>query len=351
MPSVNIVCFTRDNYKPLRSCFFGKAAFSVCVGDGTVLICAACFRNQGGAHVSIPENMTTTVRIDVLLEAIPEPAFVCNEASLAILSVNQHAIDRYGYSRAEFQTMRLSDLSPSEQAERLKKRLAAAGAGARVRESSLHRLASGESIAIHMSLCALDHEGEHLTLVLVREGVSGLEAEAQTRLLETSLERLNDMVIITEAEEIDKPGPKIVYVNNAFVRRTGYSREEALGDTPRILQGAKTQRQELDRIRKALEQKRAVRAELINYTKNGEEFWLEVEISPITDSDGNVTHYVAVERDVTGRMAATRALAESRARFSAVAEAAADIIWDWDLKENQVWWSRSYATVFGYPLL
>jgi PAS domain-containing protein len=67
-------------------------------------------------------------------------------------------------------------------------------------------------------------------------------SEARLRLLESCIARLNDMVIVTEVEPQNEPGPRIVFVNDAFVRVTGYTREEALGRSPRFLQGPKTSR-------------------------------------------------------------------------------------------------------------
>lgn len=125
--------------------------------------------------------------------------------------------------------------------------------------------------------------------------------QAQLRLLETAVSRLNDMVIITEAEAFDESGPRIVFVNDAFERHTGYSREDALGHTPQLLWGPKTQRAELDRIRAAMESWQAVRAEIVYYTKAGNERWLETDIAPIADETGRFTHWVAVERDITER--------------------------------------------------
>jgi len=126
-------------------------------------------------------------------------------------------------------------------------------------------------------------------------------AEEQLRLLDVAVSRLNDMVLITDAGPIGEPGPRIVYVNDAFVRRTGYSREEVIGHSPRILQGPATERAELDRIRQAMAAWQPIRTELLNYTKGGEEMWVELDIVPLVDGLGRHTHWVSVERDITER--------------------------------------------------
>jgi diguanylate cyclase (GGDEF)-like protein/PAS domain S-box-containing protein len=123
----------------------------------------------------------------------------------------------------------------------------------------------------------------------------------QLELLESSIARLNDLVIITEAAPLAQPGPRIVFVNEAFERRTGYTQAEVLGRTPRLLQGPGTQREALDRIRHALGQQERVRVDLINYTKAGEPFWVELDVSPVWDRDQRLTHWVAVARDITER--------------------------------------------------
>lgn len=130
------------------------------------------------------------------------------------------------------------------------------------------------------------------------------QAQQHLRLLEGSIARLNDIVIITEAGPFGEPGPRIVFVNDAFERRTGYTRAEVLGRTPRLLQGAQTQRAALDRIRAALEQWQPVRVDLINHTKAGEAYWVDLDVSPVWDSDRRLTHWVAVGRDITERKTA-----------------------------------------------
>lgn len=127
------------------------------------------------------------------------------------------------------------------------------------------------------------------------------QAQQHLMLLEGSIARLNDIVIITEAAPFRAPGPRIVFVNDAFERRTGYTREEVLGRSPRFLQGPDTQRPQLDRIRNALEQWERVRVDLINYTKAGEPYWVDLDVSPVWDDARRLTHWVAVGRDITER--------------------------------------------------
>lgn len=147
------------------------------------------------------------------------------------------------------------------------------------------------------------------------------EIVSQLKLLETCLSRINDIVIVTEAEPIDEPGPRMLYVNDAFVRRTGYAREEALGRSPRIMQGPKTDRVTLDQIRDAMLAWRPVRVELLNYTKGGEEFWIDLDMVPVANDAGWYTHWVAVERDISARKAALAAVAASERMAQATLDA------------------------------
>ncbi|TKA84389.1 PAS domain S-box protein [Sulfitobacter sp. 15WGC] len=173
--------------------------------------------------------------------------------------------------------------------------------------------------------------------------------DEQLRLLEAAVSRQNDILLITEAEPITGPdGPRIVYVNDAFQRLTGFSSAEVIGKTPRILQGPKTQQQELDRIRRALEKWQPVRAELINYTKTGEEFWLELDIVPLADETGWFTHWVSIERDISERKNSELALRLNEERFSLVTKAAGSAIWEWDTATNEQWWSEGLRYIFGH---
>lgn len=112
---------------------------------------------------------------------------------------------------------------------------------------------------------------------------------------------MRDAVIIATTESIDHPGPRVVWCNDAFTEMTGYSREEIVGNSPRILQGADTDLETKHRIRDALTNWSSIREEIRNYRKDGTEFWAELDIRPVADESGWFHYWVAIQRDVTAR--------------------------------------------------
>ena len=133
------------------------------------------------------------------------------------------------------------------------------------------------------------------------------------RLLQSAIESAADSVLITDAQ-LDKPGPRIVYVNRAFAQMTGYERKEVLGQTPRILQGPKTDRAVLDRLRERLENGLSFHGEAVNYRKDGSEFTMAWDIEPIRDAEGTITHWVSTQRDTTERRRLEHEVLEINAR-------------------------------------
>ena len=123
---------------------------------------------------------------------------------------------------------------------------------------------------------------------------------ADTALLRAAVESANDAVIITEAR-LDHPGPRVEYVNPAYCRMTGWSLEETIGATPRVLQGPKTSRALLERLKRDLATTRQFVGETTNYRKDGTEYEVEWRITPLCDDAGTVLKWVAVQRDVTER--------------------------------------------------
>jgi len=90
-----------------------------------------------------------------------------------------------------------------------------------------------------------------------------------------------------------------MYVNEAFIKMTGYSQEEVIGKTPKIFQGPKSDTMELKRLGEAISKKQSFETTIINYKKNGEEFWINMSLTPVANERGVYTHWIAIERDVS----------------------------------------------------
>lgn len=121
------------------------------------------------------------------------------------------------------------------------------------------------------------------------------EEESHLRLLESVITHTNDSVIITEAYA----NHKILYVNEAFTKMTGYSSEEVIGKTPKLFQGPKTDRAVLEKMKASILKWEPCEATVLNYKKNGEEYWLNLSITPIENEKGEYTHWISIERDIT----------------------------------------------------
>ena len=134
------------------------------------------------------------------------------------------------------------------------------------------------------------------------------EVETQLRMLQAAVEQANDVMLISEAEPIDYPGPRVVYVNQAFTRMTGYTPDEIIGQTPRLLQGPDTDPEARRRIRQRLQNWEPICEELLNYHKDGTSFWVELNIRPVADASGWYTHWVSVQRDITAQRQAHQTL-------------------------------------------
>ncbi len=230
--------------------------------------------------------------------------------------------------------------------------------GTRFETEYRHAVETGESVEFTEHYPVLDiwarvsaHPSRDGLAVYFRDVTLERLRKQSLRMLNAAVMRMDDVLLITEADPIDAPdGPQIVYVNNAFERLTGYSAEEAIGQTPRFLQGPDTQRDELDRIRSALECQERVRAEVINYTRDGHPYWTEMDITPLIDAAGKTTHYVSLERDVTERRKWIEDLRLNEERFRLVTDASKDVIWDWNVRAGSLWWSDKLRTVFGHDI-
>ncbi|NJR48556.1 MAG: PAS domain S-box protein [Leptolyngbyaceae cyanobacterium CSU_1_3] len=140
------------------------------------------------------------------------------------------------------------------------------------------------------------------TLITVKDITERKWLEEYLRLLESVVVNANEIVMISQAEPTADPlSLRIIYINDAFLRVTGYNSAEVMGKSAQLLLGDATSQTEIDRIRTALLNLEAVKAELILYRKDETQFWVDLNTVPIRDEQGKVTHFVSVMREVTER--------------------------------------------------
>ena len=208
------------------------------------------------------------------------------------------------------------------------------------------RLMRGEVAALSIEQRLIDCNGESVwaqfTVSLVRKTdgepdyllaqVENINARRQQnerlRLLESVAVHANDAILITEAEpvEAEENGPRILYANEAYCKMSGYTLEEVIGKTPRIMQGPDSDPAARAEIRRALKRWKPIVIEILNYTKAGVPFWVELSIVPVADERGWYTHWVSLQRDVTARKESEAALIRAREEAEAANRAKSDFL-------------------------
>lgn len=164
-------------------------------------------------------------------------------------------------------------------------------------------------------------DGETLYIAIVRDITererfeAALQtSEAEARKLAWVASRTSNAVVISDAEGGTE------WVNEGFTRMTGYALKDVIGQKPgHLLQGPDTDPDTVAYIRTQLAKGEGFKVELVNYAKTGRPYWVEIEVQPIYDASG-VSHFMAIESDVTERKKTLDALQASEQRFRAVVE-------------------------------
>ena len=230
-----------------------------------------------------------------------------------ILHANRSCVRWLGY--ADREVLKGADLRVLADEEDHKALLAAIGArsvrlpmGAHI-QRFLHM--NGDPLVASVLVRDARLNGTPVMLVLLDPTSPAQRGSNLLRLLEEAVDHLHDIVVITEAEPIDDIGRRIVFVNRIFTLITGYEPNDVLGKTPNVTIGDLTDRKALKRIEKALKQKRPVHEELLKYGKHGDEYWVELDILPVYAENGEHTHWVSVQRDITERKLLQQKLVEN----------------------------------------
>ncbi len=143
-------------------------------------------------------------------------------------------------------------------------------------------------------------------LTALRDSHARRLAEAENRKLFLAVEQSPESIAISDLEA------RIEYVNPAFLARTGYTREEVLGQNPRVLQSGKTPPERYTEMWARLTRGETWQGEFVNKRKDGTEYTELASIAPIRQEDGKITHYLAIKDDITDRKRMADELEEHR---------------------------------------
>jgi two-component system, sensor histidine kinase and response regulator len=231
-----------------------------------------------------------------LFETAQDGILILNAETAQIEDVNPYLIELLGYTHAEFLGRKLWEVGPFADIAQSKEMFAQLQATGYVRYDDLPlKTKAGARIAVEFVSNSYDCEGIQVIQCNIRNITDRKHLAEQLRKLTLAVEQSSESIVITNLDA------EIEYVNEAFVRTTGFRRDEVLGRNPRLLQSGKTPATSHASLWETLKQGRIWRGEFHNRRKDGSEYTEFAVVTPIRQDDGRISHYVAVKEDITVR--------------------------------------------------
>ncbi|RAR47297.1 PAS domain-containing sensor histidine kinase [Flavobacterium lacus] len=145
-----------------------------------------------------------------------------------------------------------------------------------------------------------DADGKAIRMIgAIQDVTKQKEEEQRLRLLETVITQTKEAVVITDTDISNNPIPNIIFVNPAFTKMTGYKPKEVIGKSPIMFSGPKADMSELEKLSTAIKNYKECFIETLSYKKNGEEYWVNFSMIPVTNKEGEHSHWISIQRDVT----------------------------------------------------
>ncbi len=204
------------------------------------------------------------------------------------------------------------------------------------------RRKDGSVFPMHLSVAEIHYRRQRAFVGIVHDLTETKRTEERLLWLSRALEQIPLAVVITDAEGT------IRYVNPRFTQLTGYPAEEVIGKNPRLLQSGKTQLAIYQRLWKTILSGQEWQGEILNRRKNGELYWAREHIAAIKDPQGKITHFIAVQEDITERKQVEDALSKSEERFRQIAKLTGEWIWEQDSSGRYTYCSAAVEEILGY---
>ena len=145
-----------------------------------------------------------------------------------------------------------------------------------------------------------DETGKSIRMIgAIQDITKQKEEEHRLKLLETVITQTKDAVVITDTDISMERLPNIIFVNPAFQKMTGYNAEEVIGKSPVLFMGPKSDLTELQKLEHSIQNVTECMVETISYKKSGEEYWVLFSMIPVHNKDGEHTHWISIQRDIT----------------------------------------------------
>lgn len=259
-----------------------------------------------------------------------------------IHQVNRPAANLLGYSEDELVGQPLNLIFPSDKEIALWQ-----SAVTKMGNSATDNCFEGEIITktqhkIHVLLSISPLPSLHTKFTDIFLLIQAIEPDNDLFRMHRVVEQSASAMMITDCRG------KIEYANPKFTELTGFSADELIGQNPRLLQSGNMPIESYQAMWQTLISTGEWRGEIQNQKKNGETYWVYESISAIKNSAGEITHFVAVEEDITRRKQAESALAESEERFRQMAEMTGEWLWEQDPDGYYLYSSNAVKQILGY---
>ncbi len=271
----------------------------------------------------------------VMFDSNPHPMMIYERETLRFLSVNDAAINRYGYSRREFLLITLKDIRPSEDIPSMLQAVSRDAEGIFVSGVWRHLKKDGSMIDVEIITHDLVFEGKNARMVLAYDITDRRRAEAELKRVQAELEqrvkmRTAELAATIEALQaeiaerrrtvaerdklvaaVESTAEAVVVtdsrgiiqsVNSAFENVTGYSREEAIGDSLHLVDSGEHDEKFFQRMRDIIRQQGVWKGRVVSKKKDGTIYYEDCTCSPVRDRSGAIVNYVSIKHDVTEKL-------------------------------------------------